>query len=572
MSRILDKLADQHEQRIIDVLYRLEEDVIKEVTRTTGGKLVSQRLAIQLQPAIRNLVENTFLDEADTIINEEYNKIAKEVLDTFGEMPIPKKFKSLTEVDLTTLNALKTQSFSGFEDIAERFLKVINDEVYQSTIAGRPFEDMVSNIRSHINGVYKRSNTAEINELVDFINENKFDNSKRSQVEDAVRKLHTQYASDRAGNNLRRYASQIAHDSVMQFHGQFTVAKAKEAGLTHFTYTGTLVRDSREFCVSMLNKTLTEEQIRDMWNNRSWQGKSTGDPFIVRGGYRCRHTWIPTDPSWGEETVDELPTEEELPPPPPVRGVVSDIPIGFLLNRGSDNLRKAYDDDFNSQLTDQQKIIVGKFDKPNEIKNSKNGVYYSINKELRAELDAKDGDITGKEVKSYVIAHEYGHHLDYVTNKSRLQAWSETNADFRKAIIEDRKAFKGKALRGKYVIDKEELDKLYKKIGTRDIKEVYSKSNPERLLSSYPTTVLKGDGYGEISDIIDALAYGKFQRTYNTWGHGVSYFRKSGSVEKEIFANLFSLRNDKKAYALAKSIIPNTVKEFEKRLDELEKQ
>jgi len=298
MSRILDKLADQHEQRIIDVLYRLEEDVIREVTRATGGKLVSQRLAIQLQPAIRNLVETTFLDEADTIINEEYNKIAKEVLDTFGEMPIPKKFKSLTEVDLTTLNALKTQSFSGFEDIAERFLKVINDEVYQSTIAGRPFDDMVTNIRSHINGVYKRSNVAEINELVDFINENKFDNAKKAEIEEAVRKLHTQYASDRAGNNLRRYASQIAHDSVMQFHGQFTVAKAKDAGLTHYRYTGTLVRDSRPFCRDMLNKTLTENEIRDIWNNQGWQGKSTGDPFIVRGGYRCRHTWIPTNPEW----------------------------------------------------------------------------------------------------------------------------------------------------------------------------------------------------------------------------------------------------------------------------------
>ena len=298
MSKILDKLADQHEQRIIDVLYRLEEDVIREVTRATGGKLVSQRLAIQLQPAIRNLVETTFLDEADTIINEEYNKIAKEVLDTFGEMPIPKKFKSLTEVDLTTLNALKTQSFSGFEDIAERFLKVINDEVYQSTIAGRPFDDMVTNIRSHINGVYKRSNVAEINELVDFINENKFDNAKKAEIEEAVRKLHTQYASDRAGNNLRRYASQIAHDSVMQFHGQFTVAKAKDAGLTHYRYTGTLVRDSRPFCRDMLNKTLTENEIRDIWNNQGWQGKSTGDPFIVRGGYRCRHTWIPTNPEW----------------------------------------------------------------------------------------------------------------------------------------------------------------------------------------------------------------------------------------------------------------------------------
>ena len=298
MSRILEKLADQHEERIINVLYKLEDDVVNEITRATKGNLVSQRLAIQLQPRLRTIIESTFLNEADLLINDDYNKIAKETLDTFGKMPIPAKFKNLTDVDLATINALKTQSFSGFEDIAERFLKVINDEVYQSTIAGRPFNDMVKNIRQHINGVYQKSNTREINELVDFINENKFDESKKAQVEEAVKKLQTQYASDRAGNNLRRYASQIAHDSVMQFHGQFTVAKAKEAGLNHYTYTGTLVRDSRPFCVSMLNKVLTESEIRDIWNNTSWAGKSTGDPFIVRGGYRCRHTWIPTDPNW----------------------------------------------------------------------------------------------------------------------------------------------------------------------------------------------------------------------------------------------------------------------------------
>ena len=298
MSKILEKLADQHEQRIINVLYTLEKDVIKEITKATKGDLVSQRIAIQLQPKLRAVIQSTFLEEADLIINEEYNKIAKEVLDNFGKMPIPKKFKNLTEVDLQTINALKYQSFSGFEDIAERFLKVINDEVYQSTIAGRPFDDMVANIRGHINGVYQSSNVAEINELVDFINENKFDNSKKIQVEEAIRKLHTQYASDRAGNNLRRYASQIAHDSVMQFHGQFTVAKAKASGLNHFRYTGTLVRDSRPFCINMLNKTFTEKEIRDIWNNQGWQGKSTGDPFIVRGGYRCRHTWLPTDPNW----------------------------------------------------------------------------------------------------------------------------------------------------------------------------------------------------------------------------------------------------------------------------------
>ena len=213
-------------------------------------------------------------------------------------MPIPDRFKNLTQVDLATINSLKTQVFQGFEDIAERFLKVINDEVYQSIIAGRPFDDMVANIRAHINGVYQKSNISEINNLVDFINENKFNAKMKVEVEEAIRKLHTQYAADRSGNNLRRYAGQIAHDSVMQFHGQFTVKKAKDSGLNHFRYTGTLVRDSRPFCRNMVNKTFTETEVRDIWNSRSWAGKSTGDPFIVRGGYRCRHTWIPTNPEW----------------------------------------------------------------------------------------------------------------------------------------------------------------------------------------------------------------------------------------------------------------------------------
>ena len=300
MSKILDKLADQHEERLINTLYRLEDDVIRAVRQATGGSLdkTDIRLAIALQPQLRATIENVFLNEADLLINDDYNKIAKDVLDEFGKMPIPARFKNLTEVDLVTIDALKRQTFEGFEDIAERFLKEINDEVYQSIIAGRPFDDMVENIRGHINGVYRALNMAEINDLVDFINENKFNPKMKAQVDEAIRKLHTQYASDRSGENLRKYAGQIAHDSVMQFHGQFTVKKAKDAGLTHFRYTGTLVRDSRQFCTEMVNKTLTETEIRDMWKRRSWAGKSNGDPFIVRGGYRCRHTWLPTDPNW----------------------------------------------------------------------------------------------------------------------------------------------------------------------------------------------------------------------------------------------------------------------------------
>ena len=48
MSKILDKLADQHEERLINTLYRLEDDVIRAVRQATGGSLdkTDIRLAI----------------------------------------------------------------------------------------------------------------------------------------------------------------------------------------------------------------------------------------------------------------------------------------------------------------------------------------------------------------------------------------------------------------------------------------------------------------------------------------------------------------------------------------------
>tara|TARA_Y100001938_G_scaffold21994_1_gene28391 strand:- start:276 stop:1259 length:984 start_codon:yes stop_codon:yes gene_type:complete len=323
----------------------------------------------------------------------------------------------------------------------------------------------------------------------------------------------------------------------------------------------------------MLNRTLTEEQIRDMWNNRAWQGKSTGDPFIVRGGYRCRHTWIPTDPAWGEETVDELPTEEELPPPTPPRGTVSDVSIGFLLDKGlkrkpSKARIKAYDEDFNSQLTDQQKIIVEKLRKPNTVRNTKSGYYVTSTGQLNAQLNAQNGRFTP--VKSYVISHEYGHHIDWVAG-GKGEFWSFRSKNFNDAIKKDKENFKGKYVGNEYQIDELEYKKMFNKLAFTEERKIYSQKNPELLISFDEATTLKGDGFGEVSDIFDALTKGKFRRNYKMWGHTVEYWNKyKDSVPTEIFANLFAIRHDKKAYGIAKGFIPNTVKEFENFLNQVE--
>lgn len=239
--------------------------------------------------------------------------------------------------------------------------------------------------------------------------------------------------------------------------------------------------------------------------------------------------------------------------------------IGYLLNRGSTTLRKRYDDDFNSQLTAQQKIIVNKLDKPQIIRNTKEGVYYAQSQKLQAQLDARDGSkYSKKSVKSYVISHEYGHHIDFVSNNNKFLAWSETNLAFKESIRLDRKLFFGTSQSAAY-------ERIVKKLANKKRVDVFSKFDKTRKIGSTNITDLKGNGFGEVSDIVDALSRGSFRTDYGMYGHSKSYWRRAGSVEKEIFANLFSVRNDKKAYDLVKSIIPNTVKEFEKRLLELEK-
>ena len=103
---------------------------------------------------------------------------------------------------------------------------------------------------------------------------------------------------------MRRYASQMVHDSLMQFDGQFTKYKAAEAGITNYKYTGTNIVTTRPFCRANLNKVFSEEEANSLWASTRWAGKSGTDPFINRGGYRCRHSFIPYDPEW-ENLIEE---------------------------------------------------------------------------------------------------------------------------------------------------------------------------------------------------------------------------------------------------------------------------
>ena len=307
MSKIdtLNRLIDTHEERIIGVLKTLEDRIRSELTyQTKGGTTFNTQFAIAYRPNIKSLIQGIYLKEADAIINE-YDEIVKEYQKFIKKLPVPRDFKVLQKADLEVITQLKFLSFSGFQEIANGFLDTISNEVYQSALIGRSFNDIVKNIAGQINGIYQRSNENQINRLVDYIEKNRYSSNASivNKVNDAKNTLASKYGADILGNNMRKYSSQIAHDSIMQFDGQFTKYKADQTGIKQFKYSGTRIDTTRDFCARHIGDVFTEEEARDLWANSSWKGKSGSDPFIDRGGYRCRHSFILYNPEW--ETILE---------------------------------------------------------------------------------------------------------------------------------------------------------------------------------------------------------------------------------------------------------------------------
>jgi hypothetical protein len=286
-TTILVKLGNAHEDRIIDILKQLEDKIvaITLASPVEDKNLYDLAWAIKARSKIEQAVRETFLVEADSLIRE-YDEIIASNAEVFKE--VGETFTLSDEI----ITSLKQVSFQGFQDIGSRFADELANELYQNTLTGRPKAESIKSLQQKINGVFIKSRERgkkqeEIDRLVEIAK------GEGADAEEAASELRRVYATDRTGNNMRKYASQMVRDTLHQFDASVNVAAAKEVGIKKWRYTGSNVVDSRDWCVEHAGKIYTEEEIRELWANNSWQGKAAGDPFIVRGGYNCRHRWRP---------------------------------------------------------------------------------------------------------------------------------------------------------------------------------------------------------------------------------------------------------------------------------------
>lgn len=296
---ILNSLEAKHQELLYKTLQRLEQEVVNIALElpSKGGILFDTRLAIEIKPSLQRAIEEFYLKPVQTFIND-YDKIAGTIVATYGKLPIPPEFKTITQADLVTIQQLKKLAFTNFQNLGTEFTNTLAQEIYQSTLVGRSAGQMVQTIRDKINGIYQFSDNAKAQQLVEYIS----NNPNGAEVATAIDELKQNYGRTSQGDSFVKYASLVVQDSIMGFDGQFAKYRADEAGLTSFLYYGSLMKDSRDFCRLHAGKVYTTDEINQIWANDSAQGRDQGSPFIVRGGYNCRHSWQPVDPSWIDES------------------------------------------------------------------------------------------------------------------------------------------------------------------------------------------------------------------------------------------------------------------------------
>ena len=92
---------------------------------------------------------------------------------------------------------------------------------------------------------------------------------------------------------VARITTQVT-TGVMQFDTVVTRLRSRQQGVKRYRYAGGVIDTTRPFCAELDGGVFTEEEIRDIWDS-TWSGQAPGDPFVVRGGYNCRHFWVPVE-------------------------------------------------------------------------------------------------------------------------------------------------------------------------------------------------------------------------------------------------------------------------------------
>ena len=235
---VIDR-AKRHELRLQNALAILSQRVVQLMGSAPlrDGELFDLEWAVNARATISQFVQEEYLAEIDDMIRD-YAVVAQQAEAMLGN------YTALARLDESVVRQLQQLSFRGLETLGEEFVEAVASQVYANTLTGLPFAQAVEQIQQSVEA------------------------------------------------DLGRYAQVALNDGLMDFDRTITTNMSLEAGATEFKYFGPDDSKTRPHCEKYVGKTMGIEEIREAWSGE-WSGKRDGSPFVVAGGYNCRHRFRP---------------------------------------------------------------------------------------------------------------------------------------------------------------------------------------------------------------------------------------------------------------------------------------
>jgi len=281
-SEIIDEVLDGFDDYMDSASKVLENRIAQRILETkTKDELLGLRVVIN-----DDFEELVSLKVREYI--KEFDKIAVDTTKMVGD--------EITPLDNRVASELKAQAYQSIDESVKTGRENVNTEIVIGAIAGMTVQAIAQNSRHAISGLFIQTNDLQTTLLQKkLIRLRKATNRKEDDIAKAYSALKKKFAGVNVGSSLNNTVKSGMHDKVMEFDATFIKHRADQAGLTKFKYTGSLVSESRDFCIRNVGRTFTKAEAQSKWSKESWTGKKSGDPFVVRGGHNCRHFWVPVD-------------------------------------------------------------------------------------------------------------------------------------------------------------------------------------------------------------------------------------------------------------------------------------
>ena len=277
-DRVVDKAIETIKADVFDNVKALENKV-------------ADIIALELPPEmVRPQILAAFAEQSQTVKDaaQPLTTISEDFMTQSSTPAGPEDFQSQSQLlDLSSEELSNAISSSG-EDVVKT--------VVLGTVAGLGTATLIAQARGRISGVQMDSTDPDVRREQRNLRKLVKGGASAALVTQSTNKLRRMLpGSVNTAGSIAVKLTTTADNVVGSYNGTYAKAQATRNGVEEFEYVGGIMATSRPFCVSMVGSIMNAEDIQNLWDGSSWAGKEPGDPFVVRGGYNCRHYWVPVE-------------------------------------------------------------------------------------------------------------------------------------------------------------------------------------------------------------------------------------------------------------------------------------